>query len=84
MRGRWLVVLMLSAVVGAGCSASRLKEMKENAWSHMPEALPEGPWIYNPALPTMSKLPDPTWVGSIRHPPDTDIRFALRASSSTR
>jgi hypothetical protein len=27
------------------------------------QALPDGKWIDNPALPTLSKLPDPRWTG---------------------
>ena len=42
MRFRFfVVVLMLAALVGAGCTAGQLKAQRDNSWSHVPEALPD-------------------------------------------
>lgn len=49
MGKRYLIVLVLAAAVCAGCAVSK--------------GMPDGEWIHNPALPTLSTLPDPTWVG---------------------
>jgi len=41
MRARFLTVLLLTALVAAGCAGSELKARKDNAWSHVPQALPD-------------------------------------------
>lgn len=41
MRGRFLVVLVLVALIGAGCAPAQLKAQKDDAWSHVPHALPD-------------------------------------------
>jgi hypothetical protein len=63
MRARQLIVLVVAAGLVVGCSASALKSQKDDAWNRVPQALPDGEYIYNPALPKLSTLPDPTWVG---------------------
>lgn len=42
MRGKALVVLVLAASIGFGCSAAQLKAGKDNSWNDFPTALPEG------------------------------------------
>ena len=64
MHARELIILALAGAVVAGCSGSTLKARKDDAWSHVSQTLPDGEWIYNPSLPTLSKLPDPQWVGA--------------------
>ena len=39
---RCLIVLVLAVLVAAGCAASDLKARKDAAWSHVPQALPDG------------------------------------------
>jgi hypothetical protein len=68
MGTRQLIILVVAAAVGVGCSASNLKARKDDAWGRVSQTLPDGERIYNPALPTMSKLPDPTWVGATSNP----------------
>jgi hypothetical protein len=63
MRTRNLVVLALAGAVLAGCSASELKSRKDDGWSLVSQGLPDGKYIHNPSLPSLSTLPDPTWVG---------------------
>ena len=63
MRSRHLIILVVAAAVGMGCSANTLKSRKDDGWGRVSESLPDGKSIYNPALPTLSTLPDPTWVG---------------------
>ena len=63
MRSRHLVVLVVAAAIGVGCSANTLKARKDDAWGPVSQSLPDGEYIYNPALVTLSTLPDPTWVG---------------------
>src|SRR5262245_20405403 len=63
MHMRKLVMVALAGAIVAGCSASDLKSMKDDSWARMPETLPDGRYIYNPSLPDLSKLPDPSWVG---------------------
>jgi hypothetical protein len=58
-----LVMLALAGAVIAGCSANGLKAQKDDSWARLPQTLPDGRYIYNPSLPTLSSLPDPTWVG---------------------
>ena len=41
MRAKVLTVLLLAALVAAGCAASELKARKDNAWSHVPQAMPD-------------------------------------------
>jgi hypothetical protein len=56
-------MLALAGAIAAGCAGSELRARKDDAWSHVPQALPDGTRIYNPVLPTMSRLPDPDWTG---------------------
>ena len=63
MRTRHLIILVVAAAVGMGCSANSLKTQKDDGFARVSQSLPDGEWIYNPSLPTLSKLPDPTWVG---------------------
>ena len=64
MGTRQAITLVAAAALAVGCSASSLKAGKDEAWSPVSQALPDGKYIHNPSLPSMSKLPDPTWVGS--------------------
>ena len=64
MRTRNLIVLTLALAVLAGCAANDLKASKDDSWSRLPQTLPDGRSIYNPAVPTLSTLPDPQWAGS--------------------
>ena len=64
MGTRQLIILVVAAALGVGCAANELKARKDDAWSRASQTLPNGEWIYNPSLPTLSKLPDPTWVGA--------------------
>jgi hypothetical protein len=68
MRARQLVILAVVAAIGLGCSASDLKAQKDDGWVHVSQTLPDGEYIYNPSLPVMSKLQDPTWVGYSSNP----------------
>jgi hypothetical protein len=63
MRTRHLIILVVAAAVGMGCSANSLKARKDDGWGRVSQTLPDGEYIYNPSLPNLSKLPDPTWVG---------------------
>ncbi|HWC03950.1 MAG TPA: hypothetical protein VHF87_14430 [Methylomirabilota bacterium] len=63
MGTRQLIIVAVVAALGLGCAANDLKTRKENAWDRVPQALPDGEYIYNPSLPTLSTLPDPTWAG---------------------
>jgi hypothetical protein len=42
MRGKVLAVLLLAALIGAGCSAAQLKANKDASWNGFPRALPDG------------------------------------------
>ena len=68
MRTRHLIILVVAAAVGMGCSANSLRTQKDDGFAHVSQSLPDGEWIYNPSLPTLSKLPDPTWVGFSSNP----------------
>ena len=68
MHMRNLVVLALAGAVLVGCSASELKSRKDDGWSLVSQGLPDGKYIHNPPLPTLSKLPDPPWVGQEPNP----------------
>ena len=69
MGTRQLIILVVAAAIGVGCSsASGLKAGKDDAWGPVSQSLPDGQYINNPALPAMSKLPDPTWVGTTSVP----------------
>ncbi|HEV8676518.1 MAG TPA: hypothetical protein VGX21_20980 [Methylomirabilota bacterium] len=41
MRTKVLAVLGLAALVAAGCAADQLKSQKDNAWSHVGNAVPD-------------------------------------------
>ena len=58
-----LVVAVAAAALAAGCSASALKSQKEDGWARVSQTLPDGKYIYNPSVPTLSSLPDPSWIG---------------------
>jgi hypothetical protein len=68
-------MLALAGSVVAGCAANDLQARKDDSWSRMPQTLPDGADIYNPALPTLSTLPDPRWVG---YDPPTAYGHVLR------
>jgi hypothetical protein len=68
MGTRRLIILGVAAALSLGCSASSLKSQKDDAWGHVPQTLADGEYIYNPALPKLSTLPDPTWVGYSSNP----------------
>jgi hypothetical protein len=68
MRTSKLVILALALGVLAGCAANDLKARKDDSWSRLPQTLPDGRYIYNPSLPTLSSLPDPQWVGADPNP----------------
>jgi hypothetical protein len=59
-----LVMVALVGAVLASCAANDLKAAKDDSWSRMPQTLPDGRYIVNPALPTLSTLPDPYWAGT--------------------
>jgi hypothetical protein len=63
-----LIVLALAGAVLAGCAANDLKARKDDSWNRVSQGMPDGKYINNPSLPTMSKLPDPTWVGQETNP----------------
>lgn len=64
MHGKKLVILAMAGAVLAGCAANDLKARKDDSWSVLPQTLPDGRYIHNPALPTLSTLPDPQWMGA--------------------
>jgi hypothetical protein len=64
MRSRHLMILVVAAGVAMGCSANSLKSHKDDSWGRVSQSLPDGQYIHNPSLPSLSTLPDPTWVGS--------------------
>jgi len=68
MGTRQMVILAVAVAFGMGCSASGLKARKDDAGSHVSQSLPDGEHIYNPSLPSLSKLPDPSWAGSTSVP----------------
>jgi hypothetical protein len=63
MHTRKLIMLALAGAVMAGCAANDLKARKDDSWSRVSQTLPDGKYIYNPSLPTLSQLPDPQFVG---------------------
>jgi hypothetical protein len=68
MGTRRLAILAVVAAVSLGCSASSLKAQKDDGWAHVSQSLPDGKYIYDPALQTLSTLPDPTWTGFDSNP----------------
>jgi hypothetical protein len=48
MRGKILAVLVLAALIGAGCSAAQQKSNKDASWNDFPRALPDN-YDPNPA-----------------------------------
>jgi hypothetical protein len=68
MGARTLIILVVAAALGASCSANNLKAQKDDGWGRVSQTLPDGKYIYNPSLQTLSNLPDPTWVGSASTP----------------
>jgi hypothetical protein len=79
MHMKELVILALAGAVVAGCAANDLKARKDDGWSPVSQTLPDGKYIYNPSLPTLSTLPDPTWVGSESTPNAYGHLFRLPA-----
>ena len=77
MRTRHLIILVVAAAVGMGCSANGLKARKDDGWARVSQTLPDGEYIYNPSLPTLSKLPDPSWVGYSSNPSAYGAPFRL-------
>jgi hypothetical protein len=63
MYARKLIILALAGAIVAGCSGNALRSWKDDSWSQVSPALSDGRHISNPSLPTLSKLPDPQWVG---------------------
>jgi hypothetical protein len=61
MRARALAVVALASVVAMGCAASDLKSRKDNAWSSVPQSIPDSPEVVN-GLGTIMGAPEPTWV----------------------
>jgi hypothetical protein len=59
-----LIMVALAGAILAGCAANDLKAARDDSWSRMPQTLPEGRFIVNPSLPTLSTLPDPYWGGA--------------------
>ena len=68
MGTRRLMILAVVAAVSLGCSASSLKAQKDDGWAPVSQTLPDGEYIYNPSLPSLSTLPDPTWTGYSSNP----------------
>ena len=60
---------LIMLVAGRGDRVGLLRQSpegrKRTTGGHfVSQGLPDGKYIYNPSLPTLSQLPDPTWVGS--------------------
>ena len=68
MRSRHLMILVVAAGVAMGCSANSLKSHKDDSWARVSQSLPDGQYIYNPSLPNLSTLPDPTVGGVLLGP----------------
>ena len=72
MQAKALTVLLLIALVVAGCAGSELKARKDNAWAHVPQALPD------------SQEPNPNGyghplrgLGFVLHPIGVALDYAL-------
>jgi hypothetical protein len=63
MGTRRALIVAVIAALGLGCTASELRARKDDGWSRVSQALPDGEYIDNPSLPLLSRLPDPRWVG---------------------
>jgi hypothetical protein len=63
MRARAAVIAVVVGLALSGCAGSQLKAQKDNAWSSVPQSLPDGTAWNNPYTKSMSKLPDPYMVG---------------------
>src|SRR5262245_37365593 len=63
MHLRGLVALVVAGVALASCAANDMKARKDDSWSRVSQTLPDGEGFYNPSLPKLSNLPDPTWTG---------------------
>ena len=64
MRSRHLIVLVVAAGGGHGLLGQQLEDRtRTTRGRRVSQSLPDGQYIYNPSLPNLSKLPDPTWVG---------------------
>ncbi len=72
MRGKGLAVLLLAALIGAGCSAAQLKAQKEDAWNWVPKAMPDdGP-------PDLGGYGHPLrGAGFVLHPVGVALDYAL-------
>jgi hypothetical protein len=68
MGTKQLIILVVAAALGVGCSASSLRASKDDGWARVSQTLPDGEYIHNPSLPTLSTLPDPTWTGYSSNP----------------
>ena len=64
MHTKKLIMLALAGAIVSGCAASDLKASKDDGWHFVSQGLPDGKYIHNPSLPTLSQLPDPSWVGA--------------------
>lgn len=63
MRGKTaLIAVTLAGAVAAGCSAGALKARKDDAWSHVPQSLPDSPQVVNSGLASIISVPDPQWA----------------------
>ncbi len=72
MGGRWVLVLVLAAVVGAGCTAAQLKAQKDDSWSHVSQALPDN------SNPTPGGFGHPfRAAGFLLHPVGVALDYAL-------
>jgi hypothetical protein len=81
MRAKALIALTLAAAVVAGCSANTLKARKGNAWSSVPQSIPDTPTVAN-GVGSIVNAPEPTWIAYDRVPsgyghPFRGLGFAL-------
>jgi hypothetical protein len=56
------MALTLVGTVAAGCSAGTLRARKDDAWSHVPQSLPDSPQVARSGLVSIISAPDPHWV----------------------
>jgi hypothetical protein len=62
MRAKALIALVLAGAVVAGCSANALKARKDDAWSRVPQSLPDSPQVANGGLVSIMTTPEPNWA----------------------